>query len=406
MLSVRLRQAGPIPLDVSLECAPDELLALVGPSGSGKTSVLRAIAGLLAVPDGHITLNGEPWFDAQRGIHMPAERRPVGMVFQQYALFPHLSAADNVRLAVPRAHGPATAREIAHKLLRDMRLEGLAARRPQDLSGGERQRVALARALAREPRVLLLDEAFSAVDQPTRHVLYDELARLRERLSLPIIMVTHDVREARQLADRMSILERGRTLQDGTPEAVMSRPRNARVAALVGLRDIHTGVFLKDQPACLRWGDQPGAIQLRTIDKGRLEHGTPVRWVIPGEHVQLHVAPPGRPAENPAEWPAACATGNAGQGAGDALAAVNVVRCMLARLSRLGEITTLVCQVATEPPAVLHLDVTTRQAAELQLAAGQTAWLELDPRGIHIMPVRSGGQAAAPAGAANGAARQ
>ena len=404
MLSVRLRQAGPIPLDVALECAPDELLALVGPSGSGKTSVLRAIAGLLAVPDGHITLDGQPWFDSQRGIDMPAEKRPVGMVFQQYALFPHLSAADNVRLAVPRAHGPAAAREIAHKLLRDMRLEGLAARRPQHLSGGERQRVALARALAREPRVLLLDEAFSAVDQPTRHALYDELSRLRERLSLPIIMVTHDVREARQLADRMSILERGRTLQDGTPEAVMSRPRNARVAALVGLRDIHTGVFLKDQPACLRWGDQPGAIQLRTIDKGRLAHGTPVRWVIPGEHVQLHVAPPGPVVEHRKAWSPAGAAGHAGRGVDEVSAAVNVVRCELARLSRLGEITTLVCQVATEPAAVLHLDVTTRQAAELRLAAGQTAWLELDPRGIHIMPVRSGGRIAGPAGAANGPA--
>ena len=144
----------------------------------------------------------------------------------------------------------------------------------------------------------------------------------------------------------------------------MSRPRNARVAALVGLRDIHMGVFFKGQDALLRWGDRPDAIHLQTIDKGRLANGVPVRWVISGEHVQLHVKPPQQPD------------------------AVNLVRCELIRLSRLGEFTTLVCQVATSPVALLHLDITTRQAAQLSLAVGQTAFLQLDPRGIHIMPVR------------------
>jgi molybdate transport system ATP-binding protein len=366
MLDVRLSQPRPIPLDVTLRCDDGELLALVGPSGSGKSSILRAIAGLLPVADGHVRIGDSLWFSSADGISVPAEHRQVGMVFQHYALFPHLSALENVRLAVPRQTDRAATIETASRLLRDMQLEGLAKRRPHELSGGERQRVALARALAREPRVLLLDEAFSAVDQPTRHVLYDELIKLRQRLSLPIVMVTHDLREARLLADRLSILDRGSTLQDGSPEQVTSRPRNARVAALVGLRDIHAGVFLKEDGGRLRWGDVIGGVLLRVIDKGRLEHGTPVRWVISGEHVRLHLD---RPAATEA--------------------ATNVVGCTLQRLSRLGDTTTAQCRVDTSPPVLFHLDLTTREAVQLSLKTGQTAFLQLDPAGIHIMPVRT-----------------
>ena len=366
MLDVRLSQPGPIPLEVTLHCAAGELLALVGPSGSGKTSVLRAIAGLLRVARGRISLDGEVWFDDTLAIDRRAEHRPVGMVFQQYALFPHLSALQNIRLAVPARHDAAAALRIAHRLLDDMQLGGLAARRPHELSGGQRQRVALARALAREPGVLLLDEAFSAVDQPTRQALYDELIKLRERHPVPIVMVTHDLREARLLADRLCILEHGCTLQQGPPEQVMSRPRNARVAALVGLRDIHQGVFLNDPVVGLRWGGPTSPVFLRTIDKGRIAHDTPVRWVIGGEHVQLHVDPP---PDNPV--------------------LPNLVACRLLRLDRLGEVTTLACQVAAEPPALLHLEITTRLATQMGLTAGQPAWLQLEPSSIHIMPQRS-----------------
>ena len=360
MLNVHLAQAGPIPLAVQLDCAPGELLALVGPSGSGKTSVLRAIAGLLDVAGGRISLDESVWFDSSAGIRVPAEKRLVGMVFQHYALFPHLSALENVRLALP----PGTPPAAALQLLADMQLDGLAQRRPHELSGGQRQRVALARALARAPRLLLLDEAFSAVDQPTRHALYDELIKLRERVRLPIVMVTHDLDEARLLADRLCILDRGETLQHGSPEAVMSRPRNARVAALVGLRDIHSGVFCKprpDQPGWLRWGDAQRGIDLQTIDKGRVPDGMPVRWVIPGQHVQLYVESCG----------------------GD-----NVVRCELQRLRSLGEITTLQCRLTAQHEATVRLDITTRRVHELGLEPGRHVFLQLDPHGIHIMPVR------------------
>ena len=361
MLNVTLEQSGPIPLNVHLSCNAGELLALVGPSGSGKTSVLRAIAGLLNVAKGHVSLDAETWLDSDSAVNIAAEQRPIGMVFQHYALFPHLSALDNVELALPRAEPP----ENAMRLLADMQLDGLAARRPHELSGGQRQRVALARALARRPKLLLLDEAFSAVDQPTRHALYDELIKLRETVRLPIVMVTHDLREARLLADRMCILERGETLQDGTPEHVLSRPRNARVAALVGLRDIHSGVFFKAVDGSTRgrlsWGDAADGVELLTVDKGRLDDAAAVRWVIAGEHVQLNLERPD---------------------------SQNVLPCKVVRLRQLGEITTLVCQLTQPPKALFNLDVTTRQVHLWGLESGSAVFLQFDPKGIHIMPVR------------------
>lgn len=361
MLNVSLHQTGPIALNVRLQCAPGELLALVGPSGSGKTSVLRAIAGLLRVAEGRISLDDAVWFDSASKLNVPAERRPIGMVFQHYALFPHLSALANVKLALPRGADADT----AMRLLQDMQLESFAARRPHQLSGGQRQRVALARALARAPKVLLLDEAFSAVDQPTRQALYEELIKLREKVGVPIVMVTHDLREARLLADRMCILEMGETLQNDPPEQLMSRPRNARVAALVGLRDIHAGLFYKDGAGQgrLRWGNADAGIDLQTVDKGKLLDAAAVRWVIAGEHVHLHMTQPDT---------------------------VNVVACRLERVLRLGEITTIECRLLLPPQTLLHLDVTTRQARQLGLAPGSPVFLQLDPQGIHIMPARHG----------------
>jgi molybdate transport system ATP-binding protein len=233
-LEVSLRQMEPIPLDVRLDVGSNELLALVGPSGAGKTTVLRAIAGLARPEAGVVRANGETWFCSKRGIFVSPQARAVGLVFQDYALFPHLSALENVAIAL--GHVEAAEREArARALLARVQLTGVASRRPGVLSGGERQRVALARALARGPRVLLLDEPFSAVDRQTREHLKRELAALRGSLEIPVILVTHDISEALQLADRVSVLDHGVTLQTGTPGEVRLSPASPRVADVLGL---------------------------------------------------------------------------------------------------------------------------------------------------------------------------
>ncbi|WP_395672128.1 ATP-binding cassette domain-containing protein [Phenylobacterium sp.] len=222
-LDLTLRQFGPIPLDLALTCAPGEVLGLVGPSGAGKTTVLRAIAGLTRARSGHIACGDETWFDDARGVHLPPHRRRVGLVFQEHALFPHLSALGNVAAAL--GHLPRAVRAgRAAELLRRVHLEGLEHRRPHALSGGQRQRVAIARALARDPAVLLLDEPFSAVDRRTRTRLHAELAALRADLAIPMLLVSHDLDEVSRLSDRVALLDHGRLRLVGRPTEVLDDP--------------------------------------------------------------------------------------------------------------------------------------------------------------------------------------
>ena len=233
-LHVRLAQAGPIPLAVELACRPGELHAIVGPSGAGKTTLLKAIAGLYQPREGRITCGPSVWFDAAAGTWLAPQARRVGLVFQAYALFPHMSAQANVETSLAaRPRSERAARALA--LLDQVGLADKARRRPADLSGGEQQRVALARALARSPDVLLLDEPFAAVGRRTRRRLQQELVTLRKTLPIPILLVTHDLDEARALADQMSVLHEGQVLQTGTPDEVMTRPASDLVADLLDL---------------------------------------------------------------------------------------------------------------------------------------------------------------------------
>jgi molybdate transport system ATP-binding protein len=217
-------------LDLALSVGR-ETLALVGPSGAGKTTTLRAVAGLRRPDRGRIALGERAWYDGAAGVDLPPELRSVGLVFQEYALFPHMTVRANV------AFGGRGKR--VDELLERFGIAQLAGERPTALSGGERQRVALARALARDPSVLLLDEPLSALDAHTRGFVRAELQDLLAELALPTLLVTHDFRDAAALADRVGVVGDGTLRQIGTPAELVERPADAFVVSLTGGNLLH-----------------------------------------------------------------------------------------------------------------------------------------------------------------------
>ena len=227
---------GGFTLRAAVDAAPGEVLAVLGPNGSGKSTLLSAIAGLMPLSAGRISLDGVTLDDAGTGAFVEAAHRPVGVVFQDYRLFPHLSVLDNVAFS-PRVRGlgRAASRAVAAGWLDRLGLSDLARRRPADLSGGQAQRVALGRALAGDPTLLLLDEPLSALDARTRLDVQGELKRHLADFTGPCLLVTHDPLEALLLADRLLVLEHGRVVQEGTPAEVARRPATDYVARLVGL---------------------------------------------------------------------------------------------------------------------------------------------------------------------------
>ncbi|WP_254601914.1 ABC transporter ATP-binding protein [Cupriavidus taiwanensis] len=365
-LDVDIAQFQPMALAGAFRCEPGELLALVGPSGAGKTSMLRVLAGLMRPERGRVTVGTEIWCDTARGISLPPQRRHVGLVFQHYALMPHLSALENVALSL--LHLPRRERQVqARHWLAHMRLTpAQQSRLPAALSGGQQQRVAVARALAREPRLLLLDEPFSAVDQMSRQALYRLLADLRRELSIPIVLVTHDLNEARMLADRLVVMDAGHVLQQGTPDMIHSSPRNARVADLVGIHNHFRGQWMgpADQPgwAWLRWRhgtDQDIGPLLRVRDKGRLPTGQLVTWVIPGDGITVI----GRQPEHEGEF-----------------------RVQVAEVRHLGEITLATLTLSDVSGTPLRLTLSGPQ--RLRFTEGVQLCVHLNLDLVHVMPVR------------------
>ncbi len=361
-LQVRLQQAAPIRLDAGFHCAPGELIVLVGPSGSGKSTILRCIAGLSTAKKGLVRFNDTSWLDTDLGVHLPPQKRSVGMVFQHYALFPHLSALDNITVTLSEAT-KSQREQHARELLDLVNLQGLESRRPSELSGGQQQRVALARSLARDPDVLLLDEPFSAVDQVTRRKLQRELARLRQKLEMPIILVTHDLDEACMLADRMCVLHRGESLQTDSPESMMSHPDSDLVARLVGLTNLFSGEVMEHrseaQVTLLRWGNY----SLECRYRPEIQPGDTVNWIVPTQHVILHRRE--RPSRGERE---------------------NPVKGVIRDYVVLGGDVSITMFVDDNPDLPLTLSLSSHVAQRNFLAIGEHISVSLLADGIHIMP--------------------
>ena len=358
MLKLKISQTSPNPLQITLECAAGQLHALVGPSGSGKTSTLRVIAGLSQAKIGKIECSGETWFEANElsGViqNLDPTQRSCGFLFQQYALFPHLSALENVLIPLQNSTYSTHERKvIALEWLGHMGIPELAQRLPHQLSGGQQQRVALARALARKPKILLLDEPFSAVDAPTRQSLYKTLADLRKDLNIPILLVTHDLREADLLADRITVIDNGISLQTAPPQVIFQKPRNSRVAELVGISNMFHGKFNSGN---LTWDGCEK--RFTVIDKGKIPPNAQVAWVIPQDGLRIHNLP------TPTSIPATAA-----------------------EISSLGQITVLQLQIQNSDHKIEWV-ASSSEIKRMNIGVGSHIHLDLDPNQIHIMPLR------------------
>ena len=332
--SIRVRR-GTLDLAVDLRVADGEVLAVLGPNGAGKSTLLRVLAGLLLPDGGTVVVDGTTWDDVPAGTHLPPHRRPLGVVFQDSLLFPHLSVGDNVAFGLrTRGTRKAQARTAAGAWLTRVGLDGLDGQRPGRLSGGQAQRAALARALVGDPALLLLDEPLSALDASTRLTVLAELRGHLGNFGGSTVLVTHDPVDAMALADRVVVVEEGRVVQAGTPVDVSRRPRTDYVARLVGLSLL------------------PGTGEGRSVrlDDGGVvavseETAGPVFAAVRPESVALYLA---RPEGSPRNvWPARL-VGATPHGA------------------------TVRCELAGEVPLVA--DVTATAFAELGLVPGAEVW--------------------------------
>jgi molybdate transport system ATP-binding protein len=271
------RRLGPFHLDVDFETGPG-ITVLYGHSGSGKSQTLKSIAGLSRPDRGRIAFGGQVLFDSSSNLDVQPHHRSVGLVTQGNTLLPHLDVQGNIEFGIrdlPRTDRAAR----AAGLLALLGMDGFEHRKPRSLSGGQQQRVAIARALARQSRLLLLDEPFSALDDALRNSMRRELLRLRTELGLTILFVTHDLREAHFLADRIAVFDGGRVLQLGTREDVFRRPASRRVAELTGVANIWEGVVTHVAPE----------VVTVTVEGAPLRASAPARAFVPGERVNALV---------------------------------------------------------------------------------------------------------------------
>jgi molybdate transport system ATP-binding protein len=340
---------GAFVLDATIGAAAGEVVAVLGPNGAGKSTLLRALAGLVPVDAGRVALAGRVLEDTAGGVRRTPQERRIGVVFQDYRLFPHLSARENIAFG-PRSTGTPRdrARRDADEWLDRLGLSGLGSRRPAELSGGQAQRVALARALGTRPQLLLLDEPLAALDVATRTEVRTELRTQLDAFDGPALLVTHDPLEAMTLAGRLLILEDGRVVQDGPVAEVARRPATSYVARLLGLNLLSgtaRGGVLQVE----------GGGQVRTVDAGVA--GPALAVVRPSAVLLSAEQPHGSSARN--TWPG-----------------------RITSLEALGDRVRL--GVASTPP--LLVDVTAAAVAELRLAAGDPVWLSVKATDVELYP--------------------
>jgi molybdate transport system ATP-binding protein len=341
--AIRLRR-GDLRLHLDLGVAPGEVLALLGPNGAGKSTGVEALAGLVALEAGHIRVGGQLWDDPAHRVFVRPESRAVGLVFQDYLLFPHLSALENVAFGL-RARGVSArnARRCAGDWLVRVGLAEVAREKPGRLSGGQAQRVALARALATEPDLLLLDEPLAALDAATRAVVRSELRRHLDGYRGPTVLVTHDAVDAMVLADRLAVVEDGHVVQTGHPAEVARAPRTEYVARLVGL-NLYRGTARGREVEVDGGGHLTVAERLTGV----------VLVAFAPAAVALHRQ---RPEGSPR----------------------NVWRGRVVGLERRGDVVRV--RLDAQPPVLA--DVTTAAIADLGLHLGQDVWASLKATEVH-----------------------
>ncbi len=345
-VAVRKRLSPQFTLDAAFTAEPG-FTVLFGASGSGKTTVLRAIAGLARPDAGRIVVGDRTYFDAEAGVDLPAQRRGTGYVFQQLALFPHLTVRANIGYGVQEP-GRHERRERIEAIARSFRIEHVLDRRPDRISGGERQRTALARALVTEPRILLLDEPLSALDHATQARIIEDLRRWNDRRRIPVVYVTHGHRELYALADRVIVLDDGRVVHTGTAHDVLDRPGQRVLASLAGFENVFDTTVVERH-------DEAGTMRCR-IEGSATDLEVPLADRMPGDRVEVAVR------------------------AGDILVALQQPLGISARNVLAGVVTTV---VAEGPTVVLSLDagapfvvhLTRGAAASLGIARGDRLWL-------------------------------
>jgi len=265
---------------------PPGITALFGPSGSGKSLTLKCISGLLTPDQGEISLNNIILFSSSKKINLPPQKRKIGYVFQNYALFPHLSVQDNIIFGIKKLSPVLQQKKLA-KLLETMRLKGLEQKRPGEISGGQQQRVAMARTLATDPAMILLDEPFSALDSAVKSRLRAELLDILKESKIPALLVTHDLNEAYSLSNNLTIIESGRILQSDNKNTVINAPANVTVARLIRTKNIFPGVVESAVNGTIKVKTSAGVLHVLTSKKVTVDQN--IDLFIRPHHIQIYL---------------------------------------------------------------------------------------------------------------------